>query len=134
MLKIILRRPIAVTMCIIALTVIGILSLRHIPVSLMPNIDIPQITVQVSMPGYSAQEVEQNVVSPLRGRLMQVAGVTDIRSESRIDAGSVRMTFEPGSNVNLLFIEVNEKVDRAMSQMPKEMERPKMIQRCSRGA
>lgn len=114
-------------MCIIALTVIGILSLRHIPVSLMPDIDIPQITVQVSMPGYSAQEVERNVVSPLRGRLMQVAGVTDIRSESRMDAGSVRMTFEPGSNINLLFIEVNEKVDRAMNQMPKEMERPKVM-------
>ena len=127
MLKIILHRPIAVTMCIIALTVIGILSLRHIPVSLMPDIDIPQITVQVSMPGYSAQEVERNVVSPLRGRLMQVAGITDIRSESRMDAGSVRMTFEPGSNVNLLFIEVNEKVDRAMNQMPKEMERPKVM-------
>ena len=122
-----LSRPIAVTMCIIALTVIGILSLRHIPVSLMPDIDIPQITVQVSMPGYSAQEVERNVVSPLRGRLMQVAGITDIRSESRMDAGSVRMTFEPGSNVNLLFIEVNEKVDRAMNQMPKEMERPKVM-------
>ena len=103
MLKIILHRPVAVTMCIIALTVIGILSLRHIPVSLMPDIDIPQITVQVSMPGYSAQEVERNVVSPLRGRLMQVAGITDIRSESRMDAGSVRMTFEPGSNVNLLY-------------------------------
>ena len=125
--KTLLHRPIAVTMCIIALTVIGILSLRHIPVSLMPDIDIPQITVQVSMPGYSAQEVERNVVSPLRGRLMQVAGITDIRSESRMDAGSVRMTFEPGSNVNLLFIEVNEKVDRAMNQMPKEMERPKVM-------
>ena len=125
--KMLLHRPIAVTMCIIALTVIGILSLRHIPVSLMPDIDIPQITVQVSMPGYSAQEVERNVVSPLRGRLMQVAGITDIRSESRMDAGSVRMTFEPGSNVNLLFIEVNEKVDRAMNQMPKEMERPKVM-------
>lgn len=125
--KTLLHRPVAVTMCIIALTVIGILSLRHIPVSLMPDIDIPQITVQVSMPGYSAQEVERNVVSPLRGRLMQVAGITDIRSESRMDAGSVRMTFEPGSNVNLLFIEVNEKVDRAMNQMPKEMERPKVM-------
>ena len=115
------------TMCIIALMVIGMLSLRHIPVSLMPDIDIPQITVQVSMPGYSAKEVERNVVSLLRGRLMQVAGITDIRSESRMDAGSVRMTFEPGSNVNLLFIEVNEKVDRAMNQMPKEMERPKVM-------
>lgn len=127
MYKPLLHRPIAVSMCIIALTVIGILSLRHIPVSLMPDIDIPQITVQVSMPGYSAQEVERNVVSPLKGRLMQVAGITDIRSESRMDAGSVRMTFEPGSNVNLLFIEVNEKVDRAMNQMPKEMERPKVM-------
>lgn len=125
--KTLLHRPVAVTMCIIALTVIGILSLRYIPVSLMPDIDIPQITVQVSMPGYSAQEVERNIVSPLRGRLMQVAGITDIRSESRMDAGSVRMTFEPGSNVNLLFIEVNEKVDRAMNQMPKEMERPKVM-------
>ncbi len=127
MLHQIIKRPIAVSMCIIALTVIGILSLRKIPVSLMPDIDIPQITVQVSMPGYSAQEVERNVVSPLRGRLMQVAGVTDIRSESRMDAGSVKLTFEPGSNVNLLFIEVNEKVDRAMNQMPKEMERPKVM-------
>ena len=127
MLHQVIKRPIAVTMCIIALAVIGMLSLRKIPVSLMPDIDIPQITVQVSMPGYSAQEVERNVVSPLRGRLMQVAWITDIRSESRMDAGSVRMTFEPGSNVNLLFIEVNEKVDRAMNQMPKEMERPKVM-------
>ena len=92
-----LHRPIAVSMCIIALAVIGVLSLYRIPVSLMPDIDIPQVTVQVNMPGYSAQEVERNVVSPLRGRLMQVAGIRDIRSESRMDAGSVRMTFEPGS-------------------------------------
>ena len=125
--KTLLSRPIAVTMCIIALSVMGFLALRNIPVSLMPDIDIPQITVQVNMPGYSAQEIERNVVAPLRGRLMQVAGITDIRSESRMDAGSVKMTFNPGSNVNLLFIEVNEKVDRAMNQMPKEMDRPKVM-------
>ena len=125
MTKQLLLRPIAVTMCLIAIVVMGCLALHYIPVSLMPDIDVPQITVQANMPGFSAHEVERNVVSPLRGRLMQVAGITDIRSESRIDAGSVRMTFEPGSNVNLLFIEVNEKVDRAMSQMPKEMERPR---------
>ncbi|MCI5450531.1 efflux RND transporter permease subunit [bacterium] len=127
MLKLILRRPIAVTMCIIAMCVLGFLSLRYVPVSLMPDIDVPQITVQVNMPGYSAQEVEKNIVAPLRGRLMQVAGTTDIRSEARMDAGSVKMTFEPGCNVDLLFIEVNEKVDRAMNQMPKEMERPKVM-------
>ncbi len=94
----ILRRPIAVSMCLIALTVMGILALHHIPVSLMPDIDVPQITVQVSMPGYSAQEIEQNVVSPLRGRWMQVAGVTDTRSESRMETESVHISFKPDNN------------------------------------
>lgn len=125
--KSLIHRPIAVSMCLIALVVMGMLALRFIPVSLMPDIDIPQITVQASLPGYSAQEVERKVVSSLRGQLMQVAGVKDIRSESRLDAGNIVMTFEPGSNIDLLFIEVNEKIDRAMNSMPKEMERPKVM-------
>ena len=77
--------PIAVTMCLIAIVVMGCLALRYIPVSLIPDIDVPQITVQANMPGYSAREIDRNVISPLRGQLMQVAGVKDIRSESRMD-------------------------------------------------
>lgn len=123
----IINRPIAVTMCLIAIVVMGCLALRYIPVSLMPDIDVPQITVQANMPGYSAREIDREVVSPLRGRLMQVAGVKDIRSEARMDAGYVALTFEPGSNIDLLFIEVNEKIDRTMNTMPKDMERPKVI-------
>ena len=125
--KKLLHRPIAVTMCLIALVVMGCLALRYIPVSLMPDIDVPQITVQANMPGYSAREIDRDVISPLRGQLMQVSGVKDIRSESRMDAGYVVMTFEPGSNIDLLFIEVNEKIDRTMNTMPKDMERPKVI-------
>ena len=125
--KKLLHRPIAVTMCLIALVVMGCLALRYIPVSLMPDIDVPQITVQANMPGYSAREIDRDVISPLRGQLMQVAGVKDIRSESRMDAGYVVMTFEPGSNIDLLFIEVNEKIDRTMNTMPKDMERPNVI-------
>ena len=125
--KKLLLRPIAVTMCLIAVVVMGCLALHYIPVSLMPDVDVPQITVQANMPGYSAREIDRDVISPLRGQLMQVTGVKDIRSESRMDAGYVIMTFEPGSNIDLLFIEVNEKIDRTMNIMPKDMERPKVI-------
>lgn len=125
--NLIIHRPIAVTMCLIAIVVMGCLALHYIPVSLMPDIDAPQITVQANMPGYSAREIDRDVISPLRGQLMQVAGVKDIRSESRMDAGNVVMTFEPGSNIDLLFIEVNEKIDRTMNTMPKDMDRPKVI-------
>ena len=51
-----IHRPIAVTMCLIALIAIGCISFKYIPVSLMPDIDIPQITVQVSYPGASVHE------------------------------------------------------------------------------
>lgn len=122
-----IRRPIAVTMFTISIVVLGCLAVRYIPVSLMPDIDIPQITVQASCPGYSAREVEQRMTTMLRGQLMQVDGVKDIRSESRTDAGTVTMTFEPGSNTDLHFIEVNEKIDRAMSSMPHDTQRPKVM-------
>ena len=122
-----IHRPIAVTMCLIALIAIGCISFNYVPVSLMPDIDIPQITVQVSYPGASVHEVDAEVVAPLRSQLMQVAGLKDIHSESRMDAGSIFMEFEPGSNIDLIFIEVNEKIDRAMNRMPKELERPKVV-------
>ena len=127
MLKTIIHRPIAVTMALIAIVTLGILALDRIPVSLMPDIDIPHITVQMSSPGSSAREVEQRMVTPMRQQLSQVAGLKNIESSSRLDGGTITLSFEPGSDMSLIFIEVNEKIDRAMNSMPKEMERPKVM-------
>ncbi len=127
MLKNLLHRPIAVTMILIAIVAIGVLSLTYIPVSLMPQIDIPKITVQCVKAGASVTEIEQQMIAPLRSQLSQVAGLKDIESQSRIDAGTITMTFEPGADMDILFIEVNEKIDRAMNGLPKDIDRPKII-------
>lgn len=127
MLRTLLHRPIAVTMSLIAIVTLGVLAFQRIPVSLMPDIDVPHIVVQMSAQGSSAREIEQQMVSPMRQQLSQVAGLKRIESTSRTDAGVITLTFDPGSDMSLLFIEVNEKIDRAMSYMPKEMERPKAM-------
>lgn len=127
MLRKLVHRPIAVSMCLIAIAVIGVLAIRHIPVSLMPDIDVPHIAVQAFYPGASVEEVEGQVTRPLRQQLLQVSGLKEMRSESRMDAGILRLTFETGSDMDLIFIDVNEKVDRAMSSLPKEAERPKVM-------
>ncbi len=114
-------------MCLIAIMVLGVLSLRYIPVSLMPDVDIPKITVQVKGPGMSAQEVDSRLISPLRGQLMQIAGMKDMTSDAKMDGGSITLTFEPGTDMSLSFIEVNEKVDRAMNSLYDVMERPKVV-------
>ena len=127
MLRTLLHRPIAVTMSLIAIVTLGVIAFQRIPVSLMPDIDVPRIVVQMSAQGSSAREIEQKIVTPMRQQLSQVAGLKSIESTSRTDAGVVTLTFDPGSDMSLIFIEVNEKIDRAMSNMPKDMERPKAM-------
>ena len=127
MLRTLLHRPIAVTMSLIAIVTLGVLAFQRIPVSLMPDIDVPRIVVQMSAQGSSAREIEKEIVTPMRLQLSQVSGLKSIESTSRTDAGVVTLTFDPGSDMSLLFIEVNEKIDRAMSYLPKEMERPKAM-------
>lgn len=127
MLRTLLHRPIAVTMTLIAIVTLGVLAFDRIPVSLMPDIDVPRIVVQMAAQGSSAREIEQRMVKPMRQQLSQVTGLQNIESTSRTDAGTVTLSFSPGTDMSMSFIEVNEKIDRAMSSMPKDMERPKVM-------
>lgn len=127
MIKKLLNRPIGVTMSVVAIVVLSIVAMGYLPVSLMPSIDIPQITIQVSAPGLSVREVDNTLLKPLKNQLSQVTGLKDITAEARADAGTIYMEFEPSSNIDIIFIDVNEKLDRAITVLPKDVERPKVI-------
>lgn len=127
MVNFLIKRPIAVLMAFTACFIIGLVTYFTLPVSLLPDIAIPQITVQVTGENASARELEQTVVAPVRRQLLQVAGLREIESETRDGSGIIRMAFEYGVNTDLAFIEVNEKIDAAMNSLPKEAERPKAI-------
>ena len=127
MVRFLIQRPIAVLMAFTACFIIGLVTYFTIPVSLLPDIAIPEITVQVSGQNTSARELENTLVKPIRQQLMQVAGLKDIESETRDGNGVIRLSFEFGTNTDLAFIEVNEKIDAAMSTLPREMERPRVV-------
>ena len=127
MIKFLLQRPIAILMAFTACFIVGLVTYFTIPVSLLPDIAIPEITVQVAGQNTSARELENTVVKPVRLQLMQVAGLQDIHSETRDGAAIIRLKFDFGTNTDLAFIEVNEKIDAAMNYLPREVERPRVI-------
>ena len=127
MIRFLLRRPIAVFMAFTASFIVGMVTYNTLPVSLLPDIAIPEITVQVTGENTSARELENTVMRTLRSQLMQVGRLEDLRSETRDGSGIVRMRFEHGTNTDLAFIEVNEKIDVAMSYLPKSTARPRVI-------
>ncbi len=127
MINFLIHRPIAVIMTFIAILLLGGVAAGLLPVSLMPDVDIPEITVQVERPGVSVRELENTVVRPMRQNLMQVAHLDDITSEAREGYALIRLRFKYGSDINYAFIDVNEKVDGVMRSMPREVDRPAII-------
>ena len=127
MVKFLIERPIAVLMAFMACFIVGLITYFTLPVSLLPDIAIPEITVQVSADRTSARELENTVVKPLRQQLTQVSTLQDMSSETRDGTGIIRLGFDYGTNTDLAFIEVNEKIDAAMTYLPRGTERPKVI-------
>ena len=127
MIKFLIQRPIAVLMAFTVCFILGVVTYVTLPVSLLPDIAIPEITVQVTAENTSARELENTVVKPLRQQLIQVSKLEDMHSETRDGAGLIRLGFDYGTNTDLAFIEVNEKIDAAMNYLPKDTDRPRVV-------
>jgi len=127
MVRFLLQRPIAVIMSTIAFLVLGAVAALRLPVSLMPDIDIPEITVHYTWENASINEVENTLTSPLRDQLQQIPKLTEIHSESREGNGLITLRFAYGTSLDYAFIEVNQKVDASVNGFPKEVQRPTII-------
>ena len=127
MIKFLIHRPVAVLMAFLALVIVGVTTFFTLPVSLLPDISIPHITVKIAEANLSARELENTVVTPVRRQLMQVGGLEQIKSETRDGSAVIKLTLDYGVNTGLAFIEVNEKIDAAMNALPKTISRPKAV-------
>ncbi|MCM1450270.1 MAG: efflux RND transporter permease subunit [Clostridiales bacterium] len=127
MVRFLLQRPIAVIMAFLAVVILGCVTFVTLPVSLLPDVAIPHISVQVTGENMSARELENSMVTPLRRQLLQVSGISDIGSETRDGSAIINLTMEYGVNTDLAFIEVNEKIDAAMNSLPRDTKRPKAV-------
>jgi multidrug efflux pump subunit AcrB len=127
MIRFLIQRPIAVFMAFTAFFILGIITYLNIPVSLLPNIAIPEITVHITGSDNSARELENTVVAIVRQQLLQEGKLRDIRSETRDGNAIIRLSFEHGADTELAFIEVNEKIDAAMGRIPRDIDRPRVV-------
>ncbi|MHA7131239.1 efflux RND transporter permease subunit [Algoriphagus namhaensis] len=127
MVRFLLARPIAVFMSFVALLVFAFIVLRTLPISLLPPIDVPQIVVKVSYPNASPEAIEQNVLSPIREGLITLNGLEEMDSKAGSEVGTIRLTFDYATQMELAYIDVNEKIDRLSNSLPEELARPEVI-------
>src|SRR6516164_1848676 len=94
-----IRRPVATTLLTFGLAAAGVVAFFKLPVSPLPQVDFPTISVQATLPGASPQDVATTVASPLERHLGQIADVSEMTSTSTV--GSVRITLQFGLSRNI---------------------------------
>ncbi len=127
MVRYLIHRPIAVLISFFALIIVGLYLVRKIPVSLLPNIDVPQIVIRVDYPNMPARVIEYNILKPIRENLLSLNNVMSIESKAANHTGLIYLKFEYGSKMDLAFIQTNEKLDRITNLLPKDVQRPQII-------
>ncbi len=127
MVKFLIHRPVAVVMAFLAFLLIGIATTTNLPVSLMPDIDIPVISIRVPATEMPARQLENTIVKPIRNLLKEVNHVESMKSETRDGTAWIELRFRHGTPIDLASVEVNEKVDKAMNFFPRTMRRPEVI-------
>jgi multidrug efflux pump len=113
-----IRRPIGTTLLTFGLAAAGAVAFFKLPVSPLPQVDFPTISVQATLPGASPQDVATTVASPLERHLGQIADVSEMTSTSTV--GSVRITLQFGlsRDINGAARDVQAAINAARADLP----------------
>src|SRR5437660_515785 len=93
-------RPVAVTMRIAALCLLGYICFLRLPIDLLPRIDIPTLSVNVSWPNTPPKTMESQITRPLEQAVSTVQGLNLVTSTSQLGSSSVRLQLNYGTNLD----------------------------------
>jgi multidrug efflux pump len=113
-----IRRPVATTLLTFGLVAAGAIAFFKLPVSPLPDVDIPTISVQATLPGASPEDVATTVASPLERHLSQIADVTEMTSSSSLGSARINLQFGISRNINGAARDVQAAINAARADLP----------------
>jgi hydrophobic/amphiphilic exporter-1 (mainly G- bacteria), HAE1 family len=122
-----LRRPIAATILILAVLIFGYLALRNLSIDLLPSVDVPSLLVRTEWEGSSARDVELRITEPLEAILSSVPNLRNTRSVTKQGISLIVLEFDWGQDMNMAFLNVREKLDLIRYTLPESAKRPVLI-------
>lgn len=115
------KRPVATTLMTIAILLSGILGYGMLPVSPLPQVDYPSISVSASLPGANPETMASAVATPLERQFGRIAGITEMTSASSLGGTSISMQFELNRDINAAARDVQSAINAARGQLPANM-------------
>ena len=116
-----IRRPVATTLLTAAVALAGAVAFRFLPVSPLPQVDFPTITVAAGLPGASPEIMASAVAAPLERRLGHIAGVNEMTSASYLGTTSITLQFDLNRNIDGAARDVQAAINAARAYLPSNL-------------
>ena len=113
-----IARPVATTLLTLAIAIAGVLGFSKLPVSPLPQVDFPTITVIAQLPGASPNTVATSVAEPLERHLGQIADVTEMTSQSGIGQTRITLQFDVSRDIDGAARDVQAAINAARADLP----------------
>jgi HAE1 family hydrophobic/amphiphilic exporter-1 len=113
-----LRRPITTVMVFLALTLIGLIATRLLPLEQFPDITFPGMQVTIPYAGSTPEEIEELITRPVEEALSTLSGIKELRSTSRENEAEFQIQFDWGTDIEAVSFEVRTKLDSVRGQLP----------------
>ncbi|MGH8426800.1 MAG: efflux RND transporter permease subunit [Gammaproteobacteria bacterium] len=113
-----IKRPVATTVLMAALVIFGFFAYRMLPVSELPNVDFPTITVSASLPGASPQTMASTVATPLERNFSSIAGLDSMSSVSGTGSTQIVLQFNLSRNIDAAAQDVQTAISETSRQLP----------------
>src|SRR5499427_4931423 len=119
-----IQRPIATSMLMAAILLLGLIGYELLPVAALPNVDSPTILVTAQLPGADAHTVAGTVTTPLERQFGQIPGLTQMTSSSATEYAQITLQFDRSRTVDSAAQDVQAAINAAAGQLPPTMPNP----------
>lgn len=118
-----IARPVTVAVGVILLWLFGSLSISALPIQLIPDLEVPTLTIRTDWPGAAPVEIERDIVEPQEEQLKSAQGLLRMESTSRQDRGEITLEFAIGTGIDEALVRVANKLQQVRS-MPENADQP----------
>ena len=118
MIRAAVRRPVAVTMAYTSIALLGVIAWRDMPIELLPDTELPQLTIRAQWPGASPETVEAFLTAPLEAVLQQVRTVEKITSASEEASARITLEFKADADMQFVRLDVSERLRAIEADLP----------------
>jgi HAE1 family hydrophobic/amphiphilic exporter-1 len=121
------RRPVSTIAATLGVVLLGAVSLTRLPVSLLPDVGLPVLTIRTTYPGAAATEVSRFIAEPIEGAIGATPGLVELRTVSRNGEAVTTARFAWGTDMEATVLTVRERLDNARGRLPASATRPTLL-------